>query len=78
MTGILPFLKGQAVFDPEATQAMSTAFEAVCRTLKVNGNEREREVIASRIIELARRGERDPARIRDRVLLEAGAGDTAA
>lgn len=53
MTSILPFLKGQAVFDPEDTQAMSVAFEEVCRALKVNGNERDREVIASRIIELA-------------------------
>jgi hypothetical protein len=43
----------------------------------VNGNAREREVIATRVIELARRGERDPGQIRDRVLKEAGSGDAA-
>ena len=75
MADILPFLSGTAVFEPEMTGAMSTAFEDVCRVLKVNGNIRERQVIASRIIELARRGERDPARLRDIVLQEAGARD---
>jgi hypothetical protein len=75
MADIIPFLGGTAVFDPETTDAMSAAFDEVCRVLKVNGNARTREVIATRIIELARRGERDPAQLRDRILREAGAGD---
>jgi hypothetical protein len=52
---------------------MSVAFDDVCRALNVphtaNG---PREVIAKRIIELARRGERDPGRLRDRVITDAG------
>jgi hypothetical protein len=75
MATILPFLKDQTVFDPEATSAMSSAFEAVCRALNLSaGDTRGRETVAARIVELARRGERDPARLRDRVLRDAGAG----
>jgi hypothetical protein len=72
MATIIPFLRDD-VFDPEALRAMSIAFDEVCRTLQVNGDQHAREVMAARIIELARRGERDPARLRDRVLWEAGA-----
>jgi hypothetical protein len=72
MATIIPFLQDEA-FDPDALRAMSTALDEVCRTLQVNGDQRAREVIAVRIIELARRGERDPELLRDRVLLEAGA-----
>jgi hypothetical protein len=39
--------------------------------LNVNGNVREREILATRIIDLVRCGERDCARLRDRVLREA-------
>ena len=45
----------------------------VCRMLKVDHDQGAREVMAVRIIELARRGERDPKRLRDRVLQEASA-----
>ena len=69
MPAILPFLHGNAAFDPEATRAMSTAFDDVCRALKVD-DAHARESIAMRIIDLARRGERDPVRLRDRVLKE--------
>jgi hypothetical protein len=62
------------VFGPEATRAMSVAFDRVCRALGVsytaNG---AREAIATKIIELARRGECDPDRLRDRVITEAAA-----
>jgi hypothetical protein len=72
MTTITPFLQDE-VFDPDALQAMSIALEDVCRTLQVDGDQRARETMAVRILELARRGERDPERLRDRVLQEAGA-----
>jgi hypothetical protein len=72
MATIIPFLQDNA-FDPDALRAMATALEEVCRTLRVDGDQRAREVIATRIIELARRGERTPEVLRDRVLLEAGA-----
>jgi putative hemolysin len=69
---IFPFLL-DAAFEPEATQAMSDAFDEVCAHLGVRDKStREREVIASRIINLAQQGERDAGRLRDRLLHEAG------
>jgi hypothetical protein len=68
---IHPFLHG-VVFEPLAIQAMSMAFEDVCATLNVSlRDNRAREVIATRIIDLAARGEHSPTRLRDRVLKEA-------
>ena len=53
---------------------MSQAFDRICATLKLAADAtREREAIAIRIIELARRGERDSKRLCDRVLRDAGA-----
>jgi hypothetical protein len=74
MATIIPFLQdGQDdAFDPDALRVMSTALEEVCQMLKIDHDQRAREVIAVRIIELACRGERDPERLRDRVLREAG------
>jgi len=72
MASIIPFLRNDG-FDPDAVRAMSTALEEVCRMFKVGHDQRAREVMAARIIELAQRGERDPERLRDRVLREAGA-----
>lgn len=73
MATILPFLREQSVFDPETIQTMSAALDKACRGLKLTDeNVREREVVAVRIIELARRGERDAARLCARVLKEAG------
>ena len=58
MGTIIQFLKEQNAFDPEATSAMSEAFEAACRALKLpEGDANGREAIAAQIIELARRGE---------------------
>jgi hypothetical protein len=71
MATIVPFLRNQFAFEPEAVQAMSAAFDEVCRALDLNGDFRARETIAVRVIELARRGERDAIRLRDRVLREA-------
>jgi hypothetical protein len=71
---ILPFIKSDMVFEPETTQAMSAAFEAACAALKLPADAaREREAVAIRIIELARRGERDPMRLSRLVLRDAGA-----
>ena len=67
---IVPFLRDSA-FEPDHIQAMSMAFEEVCNTLAIQ-DPLSREVIAVRIIELARRGERSAARLHDRVLHEAG------
>jgi hypothetical protein len=78
MAATPPTLDGQSAFEPHVTQAMSTAFDEVCRALSLpEAAEREREAIAVRILELARRGEQDPERLRDRVLREAGAAESA-
>ena len=72
-----PFRFGKA-FDPEATNAMAAAVEDICEALGINADSRRaREVIAGRVVELAGRGERDPTRLRDRILLEAEGRATA-
>jgi hypothetical protein len=71
-TSIHPFLKDEAVFEPDATHALAEAFDQACRALKLPPTaDRDREVIAVRIIDLARAGILDPHTLRDRVLLEA-------
>ena len=70
MATILPFVK-DGVFDQEAITAMSTALDDVCEMLNLRHDHSAKEVIASRIVDLARAGERSPARLRDRVLHEA-------
>jgi hypothetical protein len=70
-----PFLHGVA-FEPRDIRAMSLAFDDVCRALNVPLTDNQaREVIATRIIDLARRGEHRPTRLRDRVLTEANAAN---
>ena len=70
---IRPYLEG-GVFDPEDIQTMSMALEEVCRVLRIGaGSGRDREVVAIRIIELARRGELEYRRLVERCLKDAGA-----
>lgn len=64
-------LDAETAFDPETTAAMATALEQVCDALGINRDQTAREVVAIRILELARRGERSPTKLRDRVLAEA-------
>jgi hypothetical protein len=45
------------------------------KPLKLGDDVRAREAIAVRIIELARRGEHDSERLRDRVLRDANGGE---
>ena len=73
MGAILPFVSAGA-FEPNDIQAMSLAYDEVCNTLHINGDISARETIAERVIELARRGERCPTILRDRVLAEANGG----
>jgi hypothetical protein len=72
---IVPYL-GDGAFDPDDIKAMSMALDDVCKTLNLTyGASAARQVIAERIIELARRGERSPTVLRNRVLHECGFGD---
>ena len=74
MPNILPFLPDQSAFAPEAVRAMTQAFDEVCQELGVSRDNKSRETIAVRIIELAQRGQLDVSRLRDRVLREANGG----
>jgi hypothetical protein len=72
---ILPFLRDNPAFGPDDIKAMSMALDDLCKTLNLSdGAKAAREVLAERIIELARRGERSPTVLRDRVLQELGLG----
>ena len=65
-------LSDACAFDPEAIQAMSTAFELSCADLHVfAGDQRGREIIATRIIDLGRNGVLDAAILHRRVMAEA-------
>jgi hypothetical protein len=44
--------------------------EEACKALNINGDARDRETVAARIIDLARNGVVDAATLRDRVLAE--------
>ena len=65
-------LTDKTVFGPAAIEAMSKAFEEACIALQVfAGDEKGREIIATRIIDLARGGLIDAVALRDRVVAEA-------
>lgn len=64
-------LFGLEVFGPYEIKAMSIALDEVCGKLGLTDDKHEdRDVLAKRIIALARNGERDPAVLRDGVLRE--------
>jgi hypothetical protein len=65
-------LTDKTVFGPAAIEAMSKAFEEACNALRVfAGDEKGREIVATRIIDLARNGLTDPKALRHRVVAEA-------
>jgi hypothetical protein len=65
-------LTDKTAFGPVAIEAMSKAFEEACIALQVYaGDEKGREIIANRVIDLARSGLIDPTALRDRVISEA-------
>jgi len=69
---IRPFLKG-AIFDPEIVSVMGTAFEDVCKALEASGRtDVTKEIVAIKIIQLARGGETHPIVLREKVLSELG------
>ena len=77
MASILPFIqKVGAVFDDRATQIMGEAFDGACKELHDTGQPPiVYEVIAKRIIDAARAGERDLARLRNAGLTALGFDD---
>ena len=65
MAQILQFLRTDAsAFDDYATRVMGEAFDVACTELQDNNlSVLVREIIAERIVEAAKRGERDPQRL---------------
>jgi hypothetical protein len=60
---ITPFLQDHA-FEPDVTRAMGIAFEDACRLLRLpDAADPAAEIIATKIIELAKTGEHDAGRL---------------
>ena len=57
-------------FEPETIEAMSKALEDACKALHIDGQINEREVVATRIIDLARSGFIDVRVLTERVVAE--------
>ena len=65
---VLPI--NEVYFDHEAASAMGAAFDQACNSLAgFAGFDKVRELIATRIIEAASNGERDPAILHSRALM---------
>ena len=55
---------GDGSFSPEVVFAMTTAFDEALRTLNLaDRNDPQAEIVARKIIEIARRGEHDSSRL---------------
>ena len=56
--------------DPKAIEALNAAFLAICKSLRLDrGDATRRELVARKVIDIGRTGERDPQRIHNLVLL---------
>ena len=77
VASILPFIrKAGAVFDDRATEIMGEAFDSACKELHDKGQPPiVYEVIAKRIIDAAKAGERDLVRLRNAGLRALGFDD---
>ena len=63
-------------FGDTATSAMGEAFDKACKSLRSFGTAcTVREIIAKRIVAVARNGERDPARLHEQALIPFGIED---
>jgi hypothetical protein len=69
VVSIIPFIPRNNVFDDAATEAMGEAFDAACKALRSRGEpEVLYEIMARRIVDAARKGERDVQRLREAAL----------
>jgi hypothetical protein len=77
VASILPFIrKTGTVFDDRMTNIMGEAFDSACKELHDTGQPPiVYEVIAKRIIDGVRAGERDPVRLRNVGLAALGLAD---
>jgi hypothetical protein len=70
-------LIANGTFGPEEIKAMTAAYEAALVDIELNRDDPITEVIATAIVSITSRGERDPATIKNRALntLDAGRFD---
>jgi hypothetical protein len=67
---IRSYLDDHSAFEPREIDIMSLAFEEACKGLHINGEIKEREAVAARIIDLARTGVLDAKALSRRVVAE--------
>jgi hypothetical protein len=67
---IRSYVDDHSGFQPDEIDAMSRALEDACKALYINGQVHDREIIAARIIDLARNGVLDARALSDRVVAE--------
>jgi hypothetical protein len=65
---------GELALNAETVEALSGALDEICRILKLDDNASAREIVAIRLLGLARQGKRDPVKLRELVLAEANSG----
>ena len=63
-------LEDHASFEPEEIAVMSRALEEVCKVLHIDGEVKDREAVAARIVDLARNGVIDGKALSNRVVAE--------
>ena len=79
MTTIYPHVFGDASFDSDTNRSMGVAYVTACKALhKLGTDETVQETIAKRIVDAAKKGERDPSRLYEQALLAMGIDETAA
>jgi hypothetical protein len=66
-----------SVFEAHEIKAMSAAFAKVCEAMNLQDDSSTKQIMAARIIDLVRRGECSPTRLRDRLLREASLAEAA-
>ena len=62
-TSIIPFISGQNVFDPDLAKALGDAYDAACDELEPSVQTDLVRNNSQRIIQAAKKGERDPDRL---------------
>jgi hypothetical protein len=70
MRTIIARMPEKNTFDPDTIHTMGRALHQICASLQI-ATPPDREIIATRIIDLARSGVRDAETFRNRVLTEA-------
>jgi hypothetical protein len=69
---VIPFFRDVS-FDPDTTHIMGQAFDGACKELHdIGQSDFVKTVIAKRIIQIAKKGERDPNQLRKRALQAVG------